>query len=263
MSNSTLLYNKNDLTKFSTSELVREMLEKTRAPVIEKIDKNKNAISKINEDIEKLLLARNALLRDNLQLTSNIVGSVHFLDIPLQDILNEFKKSHFESDKIKRAVSKVRLLFFDDENELYQKYNCVDIKRDDYCPYKLSFVFSNGERDFDLNIPVAAYSDTKSIQQSESCGGGLYLSFYRNSNFIDNTTRTLDIDKFRKDIYNFMSAKSVHDFKTDSLDYLENNRENSLYAIIDAYMNESIARNTCRYTYYENDNLVYTYTKYT
>jgi len=247
---------RNNNLKMNIADTVRKALDTSRSGVIESINKNNDAIDKINCDIERMLIARNALLRDNYDLTANIVGAQHFLYISKKDLEKEFNDKHFESGKVKDAVMHVRMVFFDDTQEICQKYNCVDIKFDDWNNNnRIGFVFSNKEREFTLSLPLNCDVTAEEIQKHENCGGKMYISFWRHESFCDLTYGTLSVDEIRKTIYDFMTVKDLKDFKTDPI-----RLRRTLDDILNAQVSgNSILRNHMMYRHFEDGNLIYQY----
>lgn len=96
----------------------------------------------------------------------------------IDSFLESWYKHHFNCDAVKKAVSTLRLLLFDDHDESYQKFSCIDIEESlyEHCN-GIDFVFEQVKEDkkskkaFAVFIPTTVIFNYKDATDSKNYDG--------------------------------------------------------------------------------------------
>ena len=96
----------------------------------------------------------------------------------IDSFLESWYKHRFKCDAVKKAVSTLRLLLFDDHEEPYQKFSCIDIEESlyEHCS-GIDFVFEQAREDskpkkaFAVFIPTTVISNYKDAADSKNYDG--------------------------------------------------------------------------------------------
>lgn len=212
------------------------ILEKTindSKPFIEKHNTSMKEIDDLDNQILTLIDMRSSLISKELENVKNIFSFKNTFGVNARDIWDEYSTKSFDSDIVKTAISKIRELFFDDEKETHQKYNCVDI---DLETYIISFTFSNGKREFSINIPYRMSYDNDTILDREYFGNTFYISYKTSECCIGSSPGTYNINDIREDVDMFINEK------INTRDYL--GRGNGFLEEVNSVMNERLNRFT-------------------
>ena len=96
----------------------------------------------------------------------------------IDSFLESWYEHHFKCDAVKKAVSTLRLLLFDDHDESYQKFSCIDIEESlyEHCN-GIDFVFEQVKEDkkskkaFAVFIPTMVMFNYKDAIDSKNYDG--------------------------------------------------------------------------------------------
>lgn len=96
----------------------------------------------------------------------------------IDSFLESWYEHRFKCDAVKKAVSTLRLLLFDDHEESYQTFSCIDIEESlyEHCN-GLDFVFEQVREDkkpkkaFAVFIPTTVIANYKDVANGEKYGG--------------------------------------------------------------------------------------------
>ncbi len=93
-------------------------------------------------------------------------------------LLKSWHGQHFKSEVVRKAVANLRLVLFDDQDEAYQKFSCIDISESfhEHCN-GIDFMFEKtGEAKesrtaFAVFIPTSVAVSCKDVDASDDAGG--------------------------------------------------------------------------------------------
>ena len=136
-----------------------KLLDSSNATTVKELNFFEAELKRMNSELERMMKLRK-VVSDKLfslekELIENATVKVAF---SVNEVVDDYAENGFAGEKVKRAVSAVRSLFFDDQDQAFQDFACIDVVTVAHgnC-YGLGFVFeslSNLDKAFEIFMPI-------------------------------------------------------------------------------------------------------------
>lgn len=144
-----------------------KLLDGLNAATVKELNFFEAELKRMNAELERMMKLRKVVNEKLFSLEKELVENATVkVAFSVNEVVDDYAENGFAGEKVKRAVSAVRSLFFDDQDLAFQDFACTDVSTAMHgnC-YGLDFRFeslSNLDKAFSIFMPIALIEeDTK------------------------------------------------------------------------------------------------------
>lgn len=137
-----------------------KMLDSLNATTIKELNFFEAELKRMNSELERMIKLRKVVNEKLFSLEKELVENATVkVAFSVNEVVDDYAENGFAGEKVKRAVSAVRSLLFNDQNLEFQDFACTDVSAVVHgnC-FGLDFVFeslSNLDKEFVIFMPIA------------------------------------------------------------------------------------------------------------
>lgn len=141
-----------------------KFLDDSNAATVKEVNFFEAELKRMNAELERMMKLRKVVNEKLFSLEKELVEDATVkVAFSVNEVVNDYSENGFAGEKVKRAVSAVRSLFFDDQDLAFQDFACIDVSATAHgnC-YGLEFVFeslSNTDKAFAIFMPIAVIEE--------------------------------------------------------------------------------------------------------
>lgn len=146
-----------------------KLLDDTNAATVKEVNFFEAELKRMNSELERMIKLRKVVNEKLFSLEKELVENATVkVAFSANEVVDDYVENGFAGEKVIRAVSAVRSLFFDDQDLAFQDFACIDVSiaARGNC-YGLDFVFeslSNLDKAFVIFMPIAVIEeDTEEV----------------------------------------------------------------------------------------------------
>ncbi len=141
-----------------------KLLDDSNAATIKELNFFEAELKRMNAELERVMKLRKVVSEKIFSLEKELVENATIkVAFNVNEAVDDYAENGFAGEKVKRAVSAVRSLFFDDQDLAFQDFACIDVSATarGNC-FGLDFVFeslSNLDKAFVIFMPIAVIEE--------------------------------------------------------------------------------------------------------
>lgn len=162
-----------------------EMIDKSSREICDSVANDISLVKDLDAEILNLVRERNYILFGlNCKCLAHQNARMLIGERPLL-VWNEYKKHGFTSDIVKNAIMNLRRVFFNDEMQKFNEFDCTQIVHDEYGygSDDMNFIFDDGKgHDFRITLDIKRY-ESEYLYKSKSLNGYIYFCIKRGRDY--------------------------------------------------------------------------------